>query len=88
MDLATLIGLVACLFFVVLGIVTGPQGAAAMGNFYDLTSIFVTLGGSACCVLVSCKSIQEFVANLKTFTFAVKMPQSSEAETIRSILEL
>ena len=88
MDLATLIGLVACVFFVVLGIVTGPQGFAAMGNFYDLTSIFVTIGGSLCCILVSCKSIQEFVANMKTFTLAVKMPKSNEAETIRSILDL
>ena len=52
MDITTLIGLVACFCFVFLGIVTGNEGFAALGHFGDTVSVFITLGGSTCCMLV------------------------------------
>lgn len=88
MDIATIAGLIACLFFVVLGIVTGDQGFAALGNFYDLTSIFVTLGGSTCCVLMTCHDMPDFVANLKAITLALKTANVNEKEAIDNILNL
>lgn len=88
MDIATIVGMIACLFFVVLGIVTGPQGAAAIGNFYDLVSIFVTIGGSVCCVLMTCKDIPDFVAGLKSISLAMKKPNVNEKEIIDNIMNL
>ena len=35
MDLATLVGLVVCAGMVIMGIVTGDEGVAALGNFVD-----------------------------------------------------
>lgn len=88
MDIATIAGMAACVFFVVLGIVTGDQGFAAMGNFYDLTSIFVTLGGATCCVMITCKNIPDFLENLKTIRFAMKPTNGNEKEVIDNILNL
>ena len=34
MDITTIVGMVVCLGMVVLGIVTGDEGPAAMGHFY------------------------------------------------------
>ena len=44
MDIATILGLVLCAVFVVVGIVSGDQGVAALGNFKDFTSALVTFG--------------------------------------------
>ena len=43
MDLASIIGILGCAAAVVYGIVSGDQGVAALGNFYDFTSILVTI---------------------------------------------
>lgn len=55
MDITTLIGLVACFCFVFLGIVTGNEGFASLGHFGDTVSVFITLGGSTCCMLIQGK---------------------------------
>ncbi|MCI8339104.1 MAG: motility protein A [Lachnospiraceae bacterium] len=88
MDITTLIGLVACAVFVVLGIVTGEEGPAAMGHFYDLVSIFITLGGSTCCMLMQAKGIPEFIGCIKSFSLALKKPSINEAEVIGDIVNL
>lgn len=88
MDIATLIGLIACLFFVFLGIVTGNEGFAALKHFYDLVSIFITLGGSVCCMLTQAKSVPEFLSNFKSFKLALKVPEANEAGVIGNIINL
>lgn len=88
MDITTIIGLVACLVFVVLGIVTGDEGVAAMGHFGDTVSVFITLGGSISCMFIQAKGIGEFVGCLKSFTLALKKPTSNDAEVINSIVDL
>lgn len=88
MDLATIAGMLACVFFVILGIVTGPDGAASMKNFWDLVSVFVTIGGSTCCTMITCKSLPDFVENLKTLRFAMKTPNANEKDVIENILNL
>ena len=42
MDLASIIGMLGCAAAVVYGIVSGDQGFAALGNFYDFSSILIT----------------------------------------------
>lgn len=88
MDLASIIGLVACISFMFIGIVTGDQGFAALGNFYDLTSILVTFGGSFSAVLVMTGSIPEYIANLKSIGLIMKRPALNEGETIKNIIDL
>lgn len=87
MDLATIVGLVICLGCVFLGIVTGDQGFGAFANFYNLPSIFITIGGSFACVLIM-HSTSDFIKGLKAFKIAIKVPNINEPETIKSIIEL
>lgn len=88
MDLASIIGLVACISFMFIGIVTGDQGFAALGNFYDFTSILVTFGGSFSAVLVMTGSLPEYLANLKSIGLIMKRPSFNEGETIKNIIDL
>lgn len=88
MDITTLIGMVVCLFFVFLGIVTGNEGFAALGHFYDLVSIFITIGGSIACMFMQAKDIPDFVACFKSFGIAMKKQEANEAEAIGNIINL
>ncbi len=88
MDIATLIGMIACIAFVFLGIVSGPTGFSSLGHFYDLVSIFITLGGSICCMLMQAKSIPEFFSCFKSFGLAMKKPDANEADVIGNIINL
>lgn len=87
MDLASIIGMIACVGMVVLGIVSGDQGVAAFGNFVDVTSVIITVGGSMCSVLVS-YTIPDFINSLKAFTQGIKAQKNNEAETIKTIIDL
>lgn len=87
MDLASIIGMIACAGMVVLGIVSGDQGVAAFGNFVDVTSVIITIGGSMCSVLVS-YTIPDFINSLKAFTQGIKAQKNNEAETIKTIIDL
>lgn len=88
MDITTLIGLVACLVFVFLGIVTGNDGFAALPHFGDRISIFITLGGSVACMLTQAKNIPEFLSCFKSFSLSLKNTDVNEAEVINNIVNL
>ena len=51
MDLASLLGIILGFGLMILGIVRGDQGVSALGNFLDLNSVFITIGGSLAGVL-------------------------------------
>lgn len=87
MDLATILGIILCAAFVILGIVTGDAGPAALGNFKDTVSVFVTFGGSFACILESC-TFQGYISGLKSFLIAVKGVKFEESEIIKSIIDL
>ena len=72
MDLASLIGLIMCFGFMILGIVSGPDGVSSLGNFYDLTSIFVTFGGAFMCSLFMTDGIPQYLSNIKSFKLILK----------------
>lgn len=87
MDIATILGLILGVIFMILGIISGPDGVASFGNFYDLVSVFVTMGGSISEIFTS-NTIPTFVNGLKGFLLAVKGVKFDEAEIIRNIINL
>ncbi|MBP3542792.1 MAG: motility protein A [Lachnospiraceae bacterium] len=87
MDIATILGLLVGVFFVALGIATGPDGLASFGNFYDLVSIFITFGGSVSAMITS-YTIPSLVNGLKGFVLAVKGVKFDEAQIIKDIINL
>lgn len=88
MDLATLIGLVGCAGAVFYGIVSGDQGFAALGNFWDMSSFLITVIGSMMCMMTMSGSIGDFVKSLKSFLLTTKVLESNEGETIHKIIDL
>lgn len=88
MDLASILGLVLCFVIVIYGILWGHDSLSVIMNFYDVSSIFITIGGSLCCLLIMSSSIRGFFENLKSFKLALKTLPSNEEETIRTIIEL
>lgn len=88
MDIASIIGLVMCFSFMVLGIVTGDQGVSAIGNFWDLTSVLVTFGGAFMCTLAMTDGIPNYLTNLKSFKLIFKTMVTNETEVIKKIIDL
>lgn len=87
MDIATLVGLVIGVIMVVVGILTSG-GADSFINFYDLPSIFITIGGSLASTLSSYK-VSDFVGGLKSFSLAIKEPNvGNPADVISNIINL
>ncbi len=88
MDLASLLGLVLCLIVVIYGILVGQPSLSVIMNFYDVPSIFITIGGGLCCVLTMSSSPKGFLQNLSSFRLALKALPSNEEETIKTIISL
>lgn len=88
MDIASIVGLIACGVIVIAGILWGQPGPSVLLNFFDPSSIMITFGGSLCCVLMMSHSIKNFVKNLQSFSLILKPVPSNEEETIRNIIEL
>lgn len=88
MDIATIIGLIGCAGAVVYGIVSGDQGFAALGNFWDLSSFLIVVVGSLMCMLTMSDNIGAFINNLKSFLLTTKVPENDEDKVIRKIIEL
>ncbi len=87
MDLATIAGFAIGAVMVVLGIVTGSAGVAAMGNFIDTTSIIITIGGSLSGVIMSYK-IPEVINGAKSALIAIKEQNNDPSEVIKNIIDL
>ena len=90
MDIATLIGLVACIGLMVFGIVFDASAGinfAALGNFFDVPSLLITVGGANMCVLAS-KTLDEFISGLTSYPHVIKMPALDIGVTIKTIVDL
>lgn len=88
LDLASILGLFLCLVVVIYGILVGQDGLSVLLNFYDVPSIFITIGGSFCCVLIMSPGLKGFLNNIKSFGLILKEIPSNEEATIRTIIEL
>ena len=86
MDIASLIGIVLGAVMVVFGIISSG-GVAALGNFFDLPSIIITVGGSIA-GLIGSYTMKDFISNLKGFGIAFKDPKVDHGATIAKIIEL
>ena len=87
MDLATLIGIIAGMALMIYGIVSGDQGVAALGNFVDLNSVWITFGGSFMAVLAS-SNLKDYLNGLKSIKITFKSPKLDEAGTIKNVMDL
>lgn len=87
MDLGTIIGLIFGLVFTVFGIMTGPDGASSIFNFYDSSSIIITLGGAFSSV-ISSFTLKGTLEGFKGFLIALKGIKVNEGQTIKTIIEL
>ena len=87
MDLATIIGFVACLIFIILSIALGQDGIAGIKYFIDMPSVMITFGGAFACVLACC-TIKEFINGLKSASIAFKLPSLNAAGIIQKIIDL
>ena len=62
-------------------------GTAAIGNFVDVQSVLITLGGAFGAVLAS-MSLQDFIGGLKSFTLIFKAPSLNTSSMIQMIIDL
>ena len=88
MDLASILGIVLGFILVVIGIITGEQGVAAIFNFIDPLSAVITFGGTFTTLLTMSGGFAEYVSCLKSFTLILKTPVQDITETIRQIIGL
>lgn len=91
MDLASIVGLFLCAVLVVYGIVYNVDTGINFGtlwNFYDFSSVLITIGGSLCCVLIMSSGFKGFFNSLKSISLIMKTLPSNEEETINNIISL
>lgn len=86
MDLATLIGLVVGVIMILFGIISGA-GVSALGNFFDLPSVIITIGGSLTS-LITGFTVSEFIAGFKGAGIAFKDPKIDNGAVIKQIIDL
>ncbi|MBQ1682236.1 MULTISPECIES: motility protein A [Agathobacter] len=86
MDIASLGGLVIGVVMVVFGIVSSG-GVSALGNFVDIPSVIITIGGSLSSTLASNK-IPDFIGGLKSIVLTIKGGVADPGETIKQIIDL
>ncbi len=86
MDIASLIGLLACLALMIFGMVFG-KSFATVASFLHAPSALITFGGALCCVMAS-YSMNSFVAGLKSITLIFKTSVMNVPEIIQKIIDL
>ncbi len=80
MDIAYLGGIVAGVIMVIFGIVSSG-GVAALGNFVDVPSIIITIGGSLTSVMASNK-MKDFTGGFGGIGLAMKEPEGTDPTTV------
>ena len=86
MDIASLIGLLACLGLMIFGI-TGGTDFGALASFIDMPSVFITFGGAFGATLAM-NSLDAFKAGVGTFPLILKTSSANTQETIKQIMTL
>ncbi len=85
MDIASLVGLILCIGFVIFAIVL--EGIQALGSFIDGASILITLGGAFSAVLTS-YALSDFMSGLKSFKLVMKVSANNTPGIIQQIIDL
>lgn len=84
--MAMFIGIFGAILLVIYSICMG--NIAAIWNFIDMPSVYITFGGSFFVTLAMCPSIKDFFVNIKSITLTFKKTSMNEEETIRQIIGL
>ena len=87
MDIATIVGVVACLIFIIISIAIGQDGIAGIKYFLDAPSAMITFGGAFASIFAG-YNIKEFVGGLKSATIAFKGASAETGSVIEKIIEL
>lgn len=83
MDLATIIGIIAAIVFILVSILmNGP-----IKTFLDAPSVMITIGGAFSATLVSFP-LERFIVSLKAIVLVFKNQTMDEAGVIKKIIEL
>ncbi len=86
MDIASLLGIVLGFVMFVYGILSSA-GIAGIGNYWDFSSAIITFGGAFACTL-TCVSLPDYIAGLKSISLIFKNPVSNTKEMITKIIDL
>ena len=86
MDIASLAGIILGVAMCILGIVTSG-GVEAFGNFVDIPSVFVTIGGSLSSVLSSHK-LPDFINGFKSISLPFQEKVVDPGQVIKQIIDL
>ena len=86
MDLASIIGLILCFGMLIYGIIDAG-GIEGFGHYLDLPSAIITFGGAFFSVM-TCYSLSDYIAGLKSITLIFKTPSTNTAEVIQKIIDL
>ncbi len=86
MDIASIIGLLACFALMIFGMVFGKSFSAVL-SFLDPPSALITFGGSFMCIMAS-YSMSNYVGGLKSFKLIFKESVLNVPEIIRKIIDL
>ncbi len=86
MDIASVIGLLACLALMVFGMVFGKSFSAVL-SFLHAPSALITFGGAFMCILAS-YSVPNFLGGLKSFMLIFKQSAMNVPEIIQKIIDL
>lgn len=86
MDLASLIGVVMGIVLMLVGIITSG-GIETIGNFVDIPSFAITVGGSLMAVFASV-TIPEFVSGLKCYAMIFKGVSLDMKGAIKQVIDL
>ena len=54
----------------------------------DPPSVFITLGGSICCMMIQAKGFPEFINSFKSISIALKKKELNQADAIKNIIDL
>ena len=87
MDLATLIGVIAGLVFMIVSIFIGQDGPAGIKYFLDAPSAMITFGGAFAAIFAG-TSIKEFVGGLKSAKIAFMHGSEDPGAIIQKIIDL
>lgn len=86
MDIASIIGLLACLALMIFGMVFGKSFSMVL-SFLHAPSALITFGGAFMCILAS-YSLPNFVGGLKSFMLIFKESAMNVPEIIQKIIDL
>ena len=87
MDIATLIAIAGGVVLVVFGIVSSG-GVQALGNFVDVPSVIITIGGSVVGTIGNNK-LPDFINGMKAISLSIKEPPNTDpTEVIKMIIDM